>query len=83
MTILTCTNCHATKPEPTGTPTDHFPSDHCDECAPWLCDSCGQTCSFAAPCRCWIQLDTLHLADIKALFTGDGTFSVDPRPAHE
>lgn len=81
MSILTCTNCQATKPEPSGTPSDFSPSEHCGECPPWECDGCGHACSMAAPCACWIRLDTLPLADIKALFAG--AFSVDPRPAHE
>lgn len=45
------------------------------------CAGCGEMCSMAAPCRCWIRLDTLPLADIKALLAADGELSVDPGPA--
>ncbi|GLP64372.1 hypothetical protein TUSST3_09920 [Streptomyces sp. TUS-ST3] len=76
--ILTCKGCGATKLYPTGDPTDLFPSEHCGDCPPWICEGCGETCSAVALCSCWVQLDTLLLADVKALFGADGTFSVDP-----
>ena len=76
--ILACTGCGATKPGPTSDPTDLHPSEHCGDCPPWICGDCGETCSAAALCSCWIRLDTLPLADVKALFVADGTFSVDP-----
>jgi hypothetical protein len=56
-----------------------FPSEHCGECPPWTCETCGQECSAAKLCGCWVQLADLATADIKALFAADGTFSVDPR----
>lgn len=74
--LLTCLNCRATKPGPTGTPTDYFPSSHCGECPPWVCETCGSTTSAANLCACWIRLDTLPLADIKAIFAADGTFNL-------
>ncbi|MFJ9012370.1 hypothetical protein [Streptomyces canus] len=77
MTILTCKGCGATKPGPTGNPTDLFPSEHCGDCPPWACETCGETCSAAALCSCWIQLGGMPVADIKALFARDGTFSAD------
>ncbi|MCX5522627.1 hypothetical protein OG342_07080 [Streptomyces bobili] len=76
--ILTCTGCGATKPEPDGAPTDLFPSAHCGNCPPWTCETCGQTCSATALCPCWISLDGMTTADIKAIFAGDGTFNVNP-----
>lgn len=76
--ILTCRGCGATKPEPDGTPTDYFPSEHCGECPPWRCDDCGEMDSAAEPCGCWIDVTTMPLADIKALFAADGTFNVNP-----
>lgn len=76
MTILTCTGCGATKSGPTGDPTDLFPSTHCGDCPPWRCEDCGATTSSAKPCPCWVQLDGLPLADIKALFAAVGSFSI-------
>jgi len=66
--ILTCRGCGATKPAPDGTPTDHHPSDHCGQCPPWQCETCGEMCSAAALCSCWLRIEDLTLADVKALF---------------
>lgn len=76
MTILTCRGCGATKPEPDGDPTDLYPSERCGQCPPWTCEACGKQCSAENLCSCWIKLDDLAPADIKALFAGDGTFNV-------
>ncbi|MFB7732799.1 hypothetical protein ACFC08_00065 [Streptomyces sp. NPDC056112] len=76
--ILACKGCGRTKPGPTGDPTDLFPSEHCGDCPPWTCEDCGEACSAASLCSCWVRLDTLPLADVKAVFAADGTFSVDP-----
>jgi hypothetical protein len=76
--ILACKGCGATKPEPDGSPTDLFPSEHCGECPPWTCKDCGGTCSAVELCSCWTRLDLLPLADVKALFAADGTFNVKP-----
>lgn len=65
--ILACRGCGRTKPAPTGDPTDLFPSEHCGDCPPWTCETCGNACSAAALCPCWTALDGLPLADIKAL----------------
>jgi len=32
--------------------------------------------SAADLCRCWVRIEDMALADIKALFAGDGTFNV-------
>lgn len=42
--------------------------DHCEECPPWMCDGCEQLCSMSKPCKCWISLEGMAHADIKALF---------------
>ena len=76
--ILACKGCGRTKPEPDGTPSDVFPSEHCGDCPPWTCDGCGKTCSMASPCSCWISLNGMATADIRALFAADGTFNVNP-----
>lgn len=76
--ILACKGCGATKPEPDGTPTDLFPSEHCGDCPPWRCDACAETSSAASLCSCWVRLDKLSLADVKAIFARDGIFSADP-----
>lgn len=74
--ILACKGCGRTKDGPTGDPTDLFPSDHCGDCPPWRCGDCGEMDSIAAKCSCWVSLEGMPLADIKALFAEDGTFSV-------
>jgi hypothetical protein len=74
--ILACTGCGATKPSPTGDPTDVCPSAHCGECPPWRCEDCGQMSSAADLCPCWTRLDHMTTADIKALFAADGTFNL-------
>jgi hypothetical protein len=74
--ILTCKGCGATKQEPTGDPTDHFPAEHCGDCPPWRCGDCGETCAASAPCSCWTSLSDLAFADVKAVFAADGTFNL-------
>lgn len=76
--ILACTSCGHTKPAPTGDPTDLFPSEHCGDCPPWICETCGQQCSATALCPCWTSFDGMTLADIKAVFAADGMFTVRP-----
>lgn len=43
---------------------------HCGECPPWTCEVCGQLCSAAELCSCWIPLEGMVLADLKAVFAG-------------
>lgn len=74
--ILTCTNCRRTMREPNGTPNDLFPSEHCGDCPPWRCEGCGEMSDAENLCSCWISLEGMPLADIKALFAADGTFSI-------
>lgn len=39
---------------------------------PQVCDQCGAVDTMPDPCRCWISLDSMPLADVKAIFaTGD------------
>jgi len=76
VSILTCQGCGDTKPEPDGTPTDFYPSEHCDQCPPWRCGRCGEMSSAADLCKCWIRIEDLAPADIKALFAEDGTFNI-------
>jgi hypothetical protein len=77
-TILACTGCGRTKPGPTCDPSDLFPSAHCGDCPPWICETCGEACSAVALCSCWISLAGMPLADVKAIFAGDGTFNLQP-----
>lgn len=74
-----CKGCGATKPGPTGDPTDLFPSEHCSDCPPWTCEACGETCSMDAPCSCWVLLEGMARADIKAVLAAAG-LSVGLRP---
>lgn len=74
--MLACTACGRIKDGPTGDPTDLFPATHCGDCPPWLCDGCGEMDSAAQHCRCWVSLEGMSLADQKALFAADGTFSL-------
>lgn len=74
--ILACAGCGAIKETPTGTPTDLFPSLHCGDCPPWPCGDCGEMCSATALCPCWIRLDGMPLADIKALFASDDQLAI-------
>ena len=77
-----CDGCGATAVGPQGNPTDLGPSLHCNLCTPWVCESCGQRTSMNDPCPCWISLDGLPLADLKALFA-HADLSIDPRPTTE
>lgn len=52
------------------------PPDHCGNCPPWVCDGCGQLDSMTQPCSCWVAVDHLPLADLKAVFASDGSFNV-------
>lgn len=78
MAILCCKSCGSTKPEPDGSPTDFYPSEHCGDCPPWQCGDCGETCSAAALCSCWTVLADLPFADVKAIFARDGMFNITP-----
>ncbi len=42
--------------------------EHCGHCPPWKCDQCGDICSMQHPCACWISLEGMSLADLKAVF---------------
>lgn len=80
--ILICTGCGATATaleyEDDGGPPNHLaPSEHCGECPPWRCEDCGEMCSAADLCSCWIRLDQMAPADVKALFAEDGMFNVE------
>ena len=36
-------------------------------CPPTVCMDCGYPDSFVAPCPCWVTVDGLPVADVKAL----------------
>ncbi|MFE6866032.1 hypothetical protein ACFVFS_05710 [Kitasatospora sp. NPDC057692] len=78
MAITTCAGCGATKPGPDGSPTDVYPSTHCDKCPPWKCEICGDMSSADALCGCWVSLAEMPLADVKTLFARDGGFDITP-----
>ena len=81
--MLACKGCGRTKPGPTGDPTDLFPSEHCGHCPPWICEACGETCSFASPCGCWISVDGMPIADLKALLAADAEGRGGAEPSFE
>lgn len=57
-------------PEPTG--------DHCANCPPWTCQDCGQldgSLPGGPRCSCWLSLEDMPLADIKAIFAADAEAS--------
>ena len=91
--ILICNGCGATKPEPTGDPSDLYPAEHCarPECPPWHCGDCDRTVTMAdqMACSCVISLDGMAFADIKAVFARDGGFNLggagppQPRPSED
>jgi hypothetical protein len=72
VTILACTGCGATKPAPTGDPSDHYPTEHCGKCPPWICEDCGETSSAADLCPCWQRFDDMPFADVRAALAGLG-----------
>jgi len=59
-----CRNCRAPV-----TALDTPIPDHCGLCPPWRCEGCGE---MDAPppnsCSCWVPLEGMCLADIKAVF---------------
>ena len=57
-----------------------FGPQHCGFCPPWDCPDCGGKDSMATPCSCWVPLEGKNIADLKAIFAADGTFSIDPKP---
>jgi len=59
---------------------DGLAPTHCGFCPPWDCPDCGGKDSMATPCSCWVPLEGKNIADLKAIFAADGTFSIDPKP---
>jgi hypothetical protein len=52
----------------------------CQRCPPETCGNCGGVNHIATDrqCACWVSLEGVPTADVKALFAKDGTFSIDP-----
>lgn len=50
----------------------------CQSCLPRTCTTCGGVNHLATGrmCSCWVSVEHLAHADIKAIFAGDGTFNV-------
>lgn len=82
--MTNCKHCGAEsgcgKPDCDGSelPSCTYPPEHCDQCPPWICESCHELSSATEPCSCWTSLDGLPLADIKAIFAADGGFDLSP-----
>lgn len=51
--------------------------DRCSACPPEVCEVCGYLDHVDVMCRCWVSVESLSLADAKALFAADGTFNVE------
>lgn len=79
---LRCLGCGRMEAGVLGDPTDIAPSTHCGKCPPWICEWCGVETSMTNPCSCWISLEGMPLADIKAIFAeadlSVGVVSKDP-----
>jgi hypothetical protein len=41
------------------------------ECPPYTCNDCGQSRPQREPCACFVSLEGMNLADLKALFSDD------------
>ena len=50
------------------TPAHHPPISGCPNCPPRKCDQCGEMDSADSHCACWISVEDIPLADLKALF---------------
>lgn len=48
----------------------------CVDCLPKKCERCGEMDSYRESCSCWISLEDMPMADIKALFARDGGFDL-------
>lgn len=46
----------------------------CMHCPALECDDCGEPDD--RKCSCWVSIESLSLADKKALFAADGTFNI-------
>lgn len=51
----------------------------CQHCPPWRCDGCGQMDSVDQSCACWISLEGMPRADIKALLALGGLSAEVPK----
>lgn len=68
--MASCKNC--------GRELDDVPeADYCSQCPPRRCEQCGEIYSMSDLCKCWVSIEDMAPADIKALFAMDGTFNVE------
>lgn len=76
MRVKTCEGCGCLISWTDATPEPI--EEHCAACPPWTCDDCGEIDSYAGEprCACWVSVEDLPLADVKAIFAADGTFNV-------
>ena len=51
--------------------------DRCESCPPIVCPDCKQIDAMTAPCKCWVSVSDISLADLKGLFATGG-LSVGP-----
>jgi hypothetical protein len=53
--------------------SDDLPfATRCGNCPPERCADCGDMDSMESPCKCWISVSDMPLADLKGLFARDG-----------
>jgi len=69
--MIDCQGCGSPLPD------DMPGATRCGDCPPERCADCGVMDSMEAPCKCWISVSDMPLADLKGLFARDG-LSIDP-----
>ena len=74
--ILHCVGCGSEiiRNDPSDFPA---PILRCGDCPPTRCEVCGEMDAMDRRCSCWVALDGMAPADIKAIFAADGTFNVE------
>lgn len=76
MTNAFCSGCGTD----TGQELGSIPTpDGCGQCPPEACGTCGgiNHLRTGRMCSCWVSVEDMPLADVKAIFASDGTFNVD------
>jgi hypothetical protein len=68
-----CQGCDSSLP-------DDLPfAQQCGNCPPKRCADCGGMDSMNSPCKCWVSVSEIPMADLKGLFARDGLSLTLPR----